>query len=173
MTLDEAIKHEEWEAEQNYRLVSTYHTDEGVYLQEETLCRLCAERHEQIAEWLKELKELKQNNTTKPVITKSDIEKANEIFNDKDFWRINDKANKLLNINTSECEYNYDCEHCDYWELTRVCKKCNNREQTNTTERKIANWIYSEGNMKCSNCGTLHCCDGKYCMECGAKMNEI
>lgn len=125
-----------------------------------------------------ELKELKQNNTTKPVITKSDIEKANKIFNDKDFWNINDKAKKLLkNINTSECEYNYDCEHCGYWELTRVCKKCNNREQTNTAE-----WIFIQGygtnhksHYKCSNCdykiGQFDIIfDYNFCPRCGARM---
>lgn len=116
-----------------------------------------------------ELKELKQNNTTNPVITKSDIEKANEIFNDKDFWNINDKAKKLLkNINTSECEYNYDCEHCGYWELIRVCKKCNNREQTNTAE-----WIYKRGyGQFCSNCNFNTSWKSPYCPICGKFMQN-
>lgn len=60
MTLDEAIKHAEEKASTNYILASSYHTDEGVYLEEETKCRMCAEYHEQLAEWLKELRELKE-----------------------------------------------------------------------------------------------------------------
>ena len=59
MTLDEAIKIEEQTSENFYSLVNAYHTDEGVYLAEETRARNSAEYHEQLAEWLKELRELK------------------------------------------------------------------------------------------------------------------
>lgn len=44
MTLDEAIKHAEKVAEQN----------KG--------CQKCAEEHRQLAEWLRELKELREKN---------------------------------------------------------------------------------------------------------------
>lgn len=60
MTLEEAIKYEEHTSENYYSLVNTYHTDEGVYLTEETRARNSAEYHEQLAEWLKELRELKE-----------------------------------------------------------------------------------------------------------------
>lgn len=56
MTLGEAIKHEEHNSENYYSLANTYHTDEGVYLTMETKARNQAEYHEQLAEWLKELK---------------------------------------------------------------------------------------------------------------------
>lgn len=56
MTLDEAIQHAEEVAENKYGLADAYHTDEGVYLEEETECRMCAEEHAQLAAWLKELK---------------------------------------------------------------------------------------------------------------------
>ena len=62
MTLEEAIKLEEHTSENYYSLVNTYHTDEGVYLTEETRARNSAEYHEQLAEWLKELRELKGEN---------------------------------------------------------------------------------------------------------------
>ena len=60
MTLDEAIKHTEEKAEEYYSLASAYHTDEGVYLKIETRWRMCAEEQEQLAEWLKELKHIKE-----------------------------------------------------------------------------------------------------------------
>jgi len=59
MTLEEAIAHAERRAENNYALAGSYHTDEGVYMEEEARCRRCAEEHEQLAEWLKELKHLR------------------------------------------------------------------------------------------------------------------
>ena len=62
MTLDEAIKHAEEKAEHNYQMAGAYHTDEGVYLKEETKCRMCAEEHEQLAEWLKELQRIKKSD---------------------------------------------------------------------------------------------------------------
>lgn len=62
MTLEEAIKHEEYKTEEYYSLANTYHTDEGVYLTMETKARNKAEYHEQLAEWLKELRELKEGS---------------------------------------------------------------------------------------------------------------
>lgn len=63
MTLDEAIKHAEEVAENKYGLADAYHTDEGVYLEEETKCRMCAEEHAQLAMWLHELKLYRMNGT--------------------------------------------------------------------------------------------------------------
>ena len=60
MTLDEAIKIEEQTSENFYSLVNAYHTDEGVYLAEETRARSSAEYHVQLAEWLKQLKQIKE-----------------------------------------------------------------------------------------------------------------
>ena len=61
MTLDEAIKHCEEVIKNNYELADAFHTDEGVYLEKETICRNCAEDHEQLLGWLKELREYKEN----------------------------------------------------------------------------------------------------------------
>lgn len=63
MTLEEAIEHAEEKAQENYNMASAYHTDENVYMEEEAKCRLCAEEHEQLAGWLKELKAYKENGT--------------------------------------------------------------------------------------------------------------
>lgn len=58
--LQEAIEQEKRLAELSYRRADSYHTDENVYMTQEALCRENAEHHEQIAEWLEELQELKK-----------------------------------------------------------------------------------------------------------------
>lgn len=35
---------------------------------------------------------------------------------------------------------------------------------------KRGEWIEADGLYKCSVCGELECCRGKYCPDCGAKM---
>ena len=59
MTLDEAIKHTEEVAEGYEKKLKVYENideDRPLFTEEETECRLCAEEHRQLAEWLKELK---------------------------------------------------------------------------------------------------------------------
>lgn len=60
MTLDEAIKHAEEVAEQNEWFEKNYLENKG--------CKECAEEHRQLAEWLKELKHLREqvSNLEKP-----------------------------------------------------------------------------------------------------------
>ena len=38
---------------------------------------------------------------------------------------------------------------------------------------KRGEWIEADGFYKCSVCGELECCRGKYCPDCGAKMMEV
>lgn len=68
MTLDEAIKFEEHTSENYYSLANTYHTDEGVYLTMETKAKNQAEYHEQLVEYLKELKQLREQSKWIPVV---------------------------------------------------------------------------------------------------------
>ena len=58
--IDEVIKYAERRAEGCHQMASSYHTDEGVYLQEETRCMYRAILWENIHEWLEELKELRK-----------------------------------------------------------------------------------------------------------------
>ena len=58
--INEVIKYAEREAEGCHQMASAYHTDEGVYLQEETRCQYKAILWENIHEWLEELKELRK-----------------------------------------------------------------------------------------------------------------
>lgn len=58
--IDEVIKYAEREAEGCHQMASAYHTDEGVYLHEETRFQYKAILWENIHEWLEELKELRK-----------------------------------------------------------------------------------------------------------------
>ena len=58
--IDEVIKYAEREAEGYHQMASAYHTDEGVYIHEETRFQYKAILWENIHEWLEELKELRK-----------------------------------------------------------------------------------------------------------------
>ena len=58
--IDEVIKYAERESEGCHQMASAYHTDEGVYLHEETRFQYKAILWENIHEWLEELKELRK-----------------------------------------------------------------------------------------------------------------
>lgn len=75
MTLDEAIKHCEEVAEQNETSAITYKNckeiksnlyEKLVAEKAENDCRECAEEHRQLAEWLRELKERRENKYIAP-----------------------------------------------------------------------------------------------------------
>lgn len=69
MTLDEAIKHAEEVAEEKFNnavsIMDKMKSDIALSNAEE--CKLCAEEHRQLAEWLKDYKRLKEQ---KPVLDK-------------------------------------------------------------------------------------------------------
>ena len=64
MTIDEAIIHAREVADSKYKIANLYHDDYGVYDKEESRCISCAEEHEQLAEWLEELKLLRTTKET-------------------------------------------------------------------------------------------------------------
>ena len=68
MTLDEAIKHCEEVAEQNEKESKLWEggVTEAFKQKEQKLCE-CASEHRQLAEWLRELKALKENDDVKDV----------------------------------------------------------------------------------------------------------
>lgn len=63
MTLDEAIKHCEEVAKENRELADKI----GVSQYDDVDCVKCAKAHEQLAEWLKELKQLREQTRWIPV----------------------------------------------------------------------------------------------------------
>ena len=67
MTLDEAIKHAEEVAEKFESLHERYENmdeDRLLFRVEENECKNCVKEHRQLAEWLKELKKLREQTKT-------------------------------------------------------------------------------------------------------------
>lgn len=63
MTLDEAIKHAEEVAkrkESDLKVYEGINEDRPLFLKEENECKKCAEEHRQLAEWLRELKAVRE-----------------------------------------------------------------------------------------------------------------
>ena len=73
MTLDEAIKHAEDVAEEQEKLANTYESFKDCGNPKSSItsghkkCLNCAEEHRQLAEWLKELKQLREQTRWIPV----------------------------------------------------------------------------------------------------------
>lgn len=75
MTIDEAIKHVEEVAEENYGRATAYFSDREVYKHEEKKCLKCADEHMQLAEWLKDYKRLLEQE---PMLGKIRVEIEND-----------------------------------------------------------------------------------------------
>lgn len=69
MTLNEAIIHAEEKAKEHERKLKIYegiNKDRPLFREEEMACKLCAEEHRQLVEWLKDYKRLlEQESKTK------------------------------------------------------------------------------------------------------------
>lgn len=59
MTIDEAIERELYRTEANREMADSFHTDENIYSKEEEAYRNRGDYHSQLAEWLRELKDIK------------------------------------------------------------------------------------------------------------------
>lgn len=93
MELDEAIKHCEEVAEKNEIQAEKWQEEGGEEWGKTTACRDCAAEHRQLAEWLKELKELRKLAVINPIIAGYNevyekLRKGNiETSNDKDLLK--------------------------------------------------------------------------------------
>lgn len=76
MTIDEAIKHCEEKAEQLEGYAEPYRSMGN--------CEKCAEEHRQLAEWLKELKQLREQTKWIPVFERMPKDGQNVLFCDID-----------------------------------------------------------------------------------------
>ena len=104
MTLDEAIEHCEEVAKENRELADKI----GVSQYDDVDCVECAKAHEQLAEWLKELKKYKEKDTPRLVVYSGDGY-ANG-------YMVYDFAN------CPNCEYEFE-DGDDNWEA-QYCPDC-------------------------------------------------
>ena len=127
MTLDEAIQRENKIAEENHKIVDTeivfddislsqlYCDDTEVIEEHLSNYRKCAEYHDQLAEWLEELKFLKQwKSDIMDNFCKYDASSFEELVTNARNKAIDDYMNKLCNHcmqQTNEC-YKLECPFC-------------------------------------------------------------
>ena len=73
MTLDEAIirlKEKAKEHERKLKMYKGINKDKPLFREEENACKLCAEEHRQLAEWLKDYKRLKEQESCEDCISR-------------------------------------------------------------------------------------------------------
>lgn len=102
MTLDEAIKHAIEVAEKHEKRLKVYENldeDRPLFSEEETECRLCAEEHRQLATWLKELKQLREQMSYSEKSNKW-IPISKEVPEENGYYLVTTMFNQV---------------YCDYW----------------------------------------------------------
>ena len=166
MTLDEAIKRCE-------EISSNAYVYEGIMVvnqiikhnhrakyQEELIneCKECTEEHRQLAEWLKELKQLKEQEPCEDAISRQDLLKAVSTW-DKFGC---DADTKLVP---------YQDHYIPYIHYDDVVK-CIKGMSSVTPQPKTGHWIDMGSGQECSECGEIqHGYDNFrfYCAKCGSK----
>ena len=187
MTLDEAIRHAEEVAEEK-DMQAGFDTDYLCYQMSDTernQCKKCAEEHRQLAEWLKELKRLKEQE---PCEDWYDVP-SNEMTLEQARQAVKDLRKKLAEYLTQEpcedCISRQDALNCltatglkkfDF--ILGARNKIKNLPSA-TPQSKTGRWIYTgdyitDGMLKCSECGFEHDVSERfvYCPNCGAKMQQ-
>lgn len=162
MTLDEGIIHAKDVARNNHE-AAIYLVDEHPTQAEK--CEECAREHEQLAEWLKELKAYKEQSGD--VISRQAVL---DILKDK--WNMFSDANDAMQ------------ESID---TIKVIPSVTPQPQPKT-EKETGRWIptgydgYADGNpvydwWECSKCGWEHCGDEEsltaFCPNCGQPKMEV
>ena len=151
MTLDEAIKHAEEVAEKNEKKASWFWGKEGNPNYEN--CVECAEEHRQIADWLKELKQLKEQEPCEDCVSRQAV----------------------IDIVVFECG--------KWTGLAKEISKQLGHLPSVTPQPKMGRWIdegfYAEGHSehayRCSECDEHYIGymgEFKHCPNCGAKMKK-
>ena len=151
MILDEAIQHCEEVAKSKTKQVENGDWEKGSSTERD--CIACASEHQQLAEWLKELKAYKENTCGDAISRQAVL----DIINFEDKWLLDAK------------EHNVDTKMA-FW----VIKSKISELTSVSPQQRMGRWV-KEGQggrykWMCSNCGTHHRALYDYCPSCGAKM---
>ena len=99
MTLDEVIAEELQEAEKQENLIdktfATFGEDRCLFKDEENECKKDAERHRQLAGWLKDYKRLLER---KPCLDDAREDFMHDVYNTLDFLPTNEEANRIIDV---------------------------------------------------------------------------
>ena len=114
MTIDEAIARERQQAKEQRNHIGTWDDEYS------KKCEVYAEEHEQLAEWLEELKELREKNETLKALYEGVRKEGNNLLKRERNKAIDDLQNELKNHYT---EYNIDCVLADtsFYSYTTAC----------------------------------------------------
>ena len=146
MTLDEAIKHAEEVAA-------------------EKRCEKCGEEHRRLAEWLKELKQLRE---TLEIDCIDRAQTQTEIEMNASRYTLSKERGGMGQVEWSD-------------QLIKVSDAVDiiRHLPSVAPARKTGHWIdhSDEGYVECSNCGSVTNCDGNiadlhFCFSCGAEMES-
>jgi hypothetical protein len=155
MTIDEAIQH----------------CKEQVQEQAKKGCLSCAEEHQQLAEWLKELKAYRSRseipNTCGDAISRKHLLEEIALLKKSPWFNENTYGSKVIRKEAVEI-------------VEDVCIK---REPSVTPQQRTGRWIQKEEEGEAEpfiiwECSECHCVDEdgkpsyKYCPQCGCKMQE-
>lgn len=147
MSLEEAIEEEKRLAELSYQRAYSYHTDENVYMTQESLCRENAERHEQIAKWLEALLDRRtvkledyhierlEALTDTKIEDNSDLSYALQVVIDESYFdEFPEDCNKIENDDVvavdERGEFDFGCPKCNWRSrvfsktMIPLCPKC-------------------------------------------------
>ena len=125
MTLDQAITHAREVAEKQRKVIDnceykSQYECKGCADYYSKPCIECAEEHEQLAEWLEELKELGEKNETLKALYEDVRKEGNNLLKRERNKAIDDLQNELKNHYT---EYIIDCVLADtgFYSYTTAC----------------------------------------------------
>lgn len=164
MTLDEAIKHaeevaeensksyEEWLACKNRGNVGWSKSDIEAVDKSIEQCKKCAEEHRQLAEWLKDYKRLKEQQSCEDVVSRQAA------------------LNSLM-----------DNTHLEGYDLSEALDAIESTDKLPpvTPQQKVGRWITRKDRYGdiyeavCSCCGINGNHKWTYCPNCGCKMSEV
>jgi len=175
MTLDEAIKHAEEVAEEKENEVQDLEYSKLDWKHEANQCSKCAEEHRQLAGWLIELKEYKEQEPCEDVISRQAMI---EVLNKMDRY----VADELTLCNTER-----KFPRNEVFIVDDVYEEIAEQLPSVTPQPKIGEWLEKEVNSdkaieewqsaRCSVCDKYHTTpymyyfdNYKFCPNCGAKM---
>ena len=168
MILDEAIKHAEEVADKKEQEKQKWerwleHDSDNRAVAEKESCELCAKEHRQLAEWLKELKQLRERQSCEEAISRqAALASIKNLYPDMPIVDIMGARRKWLE------------KYAPYFECENAIEQL---PSVSSQKPKTGHWIAKrigiiDRELYCDQCGEEALADypSRCCSNCGAKM---
>lgn len=175
MKLDEAIKHcEEVVEEKRYE----YQECLAVHDMENAMvCGKCGEEHEQLAEWLKELKKFREQEPCEDCVSRQAVLEQTYSWCKDEFLRttnpfdyLRKRINSLPPVTSTRKKGHWIMKHRTHNEM----KHYTGQDEMGETHTISVFESYEVDEPYCSECGKLAGDTSQnYCCACGAEMQEV